>query len=64
MSTSTHSVVTRDNSAEHLLIQENIELTGTRRGKLTKDNVLGNTTAVVKLTRGGSFKQNLNRFFE
>jgi hypothetical protein len=64
LSTSTHTVVTRNNSAEHLLVQKDIKLTSTRRSKLTKNNVLGNTTAVVKLTRGGGFEQNLDCLFE
>jgi hypothetical protein len=63
--THTHALgIVLNHGEKHSVVHDNIELSGTHRCKLTKHDVLGHTTAVVKLTKAGSFEENLDSLFE
>lgn len=49
---------------EHLNVERDVERAGTHRSKLTEQDALCNTSAVVPLSNGCSFHQDLDRLFE
>jgi len=60
----THLRVVFNHSKKHGIIHDNLKLSCTHGCKLTKHDVLGNASAVVKLTIASSIQQDLHSLFE
>jgi len=64
-SSATHHLgVVLHHGEKHSVVHDHVELSGTHRRQLTQHDVLRYTTAVVKLTKTGSFQKNFNRLLE
>jgi hypothetical protein len=60
----TQAGVIRSRRLEHLLVEMDLEITGTKRRQLSKHDVLRNTAAVIHFTNGCRFQENLHSLFE